>query len=215
MTKGYAELLRSPQVGLNRSHLNPEERAKVRQMSISSTSGLSPTNSSGRFTSVTYLQDDLKAAAAKFVTENKEQLENIDFSKSNIIRTSLTREEYDWILHWLGERQLRVLNRVVRESRDEVDWVIARDKYHSVPTRRYSTSSESGSVKIDGETPTDIFEELPARATVEDLPDSVLGDREWLFVYYKEHPEFNCIVRYIDDDAGLWKFPECFDQSEE
>lgn len=214
MTKAYTELLRSPQVGFNRSHLNPDERTNVRRMSISSTSGLSPTNSSGKFISVTYLQDDLKAATAKFVTENKEKLENIDFSKSNVIRTSLTREEYDWVLHWLGERQLRILNRVIRESRDEVDWIIARDKYHSVPTRRYSTSSESGSAKIDGETPADIFEDLPARATVEDLPDSVSGDREWLFVYYKEHPEFDCIVRYLNNNAGLWRFPECFDQNE-
>lgn len=180
MTKPYEELIEVPQSDIHRSRLSPEERAEVHRLHVSGCRGVTRTNTSGRFSPVSYLEGDLPAAAARFVEDNRERLEQIDFSKSNGVWSSVSREACDWILHWLGERQINVLERSVHESCEDVDWIISRDKYYSAPNHRYTTGSP-GSVKIDGTTPGEIYRQLPSRATLEDFPDTVIGDREWLF----------------------------------
>ncbi|SFR36391.1 hypothetical protein SAMN04487947_0457 [Halogeometricum rufum] len=213
MTEPYEALIESPQPDINRSQLSPEERAELRRLHVSGCNGITRSNTKGRFSAVYYLEGDIRAAAARFVEENRERLEQIDFSKSNGVWSSVSREAYDWILHWLGERHLKILNRAVYESRSDVDWIISRDKYYSAPNRRYSTGSP-GSVKIDGTSPDAIYRQLPSRATVEEIPDTVIGDREWLFVYFDEHPEFECLVRHVGGSASVWKYPECIREAE-
>ncbi|MUV57881.1 hypothetical protein [Halogeometricum sp. CBA1124] len=212
MTKPYEALVESPQSGMNRSQFSPEERAELRRLNVSGGEGSARKSTSGKFTSIYYLEGDLRAATARFVVENRQRLEKIDFSKSNVVHTSVSREAYDWILHWLGERQLKILDRVVHESRTEIEWIISQDKYFAAPNRRYNTEA-TGSVKIEASTPEAVFDQLPPRATLEDIPNSVTGDRQWLMVYFDEHPDFNCIIRTVGGSVTIWKYPECFSET--
>jgi hypothetical protein len=208
MTHAFDTLRNGPQTGIDKSDLNFEERSALRRISVSSTRGNAPSNSVGKFTTVSYLDGDEREAAELFVTENRAQLEQIDFSKPNVVRSSVSREIYDWILHALGERRLEKLDEVVREDRrDEEVWIVARDKYEKFPSRRYAVG-ETGTVKLRETTPEAVYADLPRVTRLAGVGerDDVEGHTEWLFVYYDDHPHFDCSVEADADPIRLRKY---------
>ncbi|WP_143095543.1 hypothetical protein [Halopelagius inordinatus] len=144
---------------------------------------------------MSYLEGDEEEAAALFVEKNRRLLETIDFSKSNSVQRSLSREMYDLILHYLGVRKLEKHSLTVLEHRpeDETTWVISRDKFESAPNRRYATG-ETGTAKVVDVSIEQLYADLPSPCTLADLPNEAKGDVAWIFAYFDELSDFECVV---------------------
>ena len=70
--------------------VKPEDRCKVRFIRIAGRKGKK--GSIGIFRSVYYLKDDEDLAVDKFVEVNRDILETIDFSKSHILQSGLSKD---------------------------------------------------------------------------------------------------------------------------
>jgi hypothetical protein len=141
MTQAYDALEEGPQVGINISDLNYEERAEARQIKVRKTPG-SSTRSGGKFTIITYLVGDEDAAAERFVAENETLLDELDFGGRNVLQEAVDREMYDRILHVAGIREVTKYPSVVHETRrDGTRWIVRRDVYEEAHNRRYTINS--------------------------------------------------------------------------
>ena len=102
MTSCFDQLQAEPRTDIDIGQLSADERILVRQIQINGTTGVTASKSVGGFTGVFYIAGDERAAAERFVTENCEALDQVDFSRRNQISTSVDRAIYDWIMHFLG-----------------------------------------------------------------------------------------------------------------
>ncbi|AXR80973.1 hypothetical protein [Natrarchaeobaculum sulfurireducens] len=195
MTKLYEQLSERPRTNVNRGLLAPEERFELRTLRITRSSDV-PAEYSGSWTTVYYLAGDDRRAAKVFVEENREQLEAIDFSNPDALSTSLPREAYDWVLHFLGERELRKYRTIIYERRpDGIEWVIERERFETQPMRRYSTSEET-SVRVDASISTEeLYAEFESPIRHYDLRDhpAVEGSVRWLLEYFRISGRFDCV----------------------
>lgn len=206
MTSLYERLQDGPQVDVDRAQLAPMERAELRTLSVSKSPTNEPAGYPGSFTSVYYLEGDERSAAKRFVEENREQLEAIDFSKHDIVTRSLDRSAYDWVLHFLGERELRKYQTVVYERRrDGTEWVIDRDHFELQHEHRYRRRGEP-SVRIDpAYSVKDLYDEFGDRILESDLRGhpATAGDVRCLLDYYRVAGTFDCEpISVTADDAG-------------
>ncbi|WP_323172276.1 hypothetical protein [Natrialba sp. PRR66] len=148
MTEVYDLLTTGPQTQVDVSRLNFEERQDLCRIAVTRTSNVSNIGESSDFSTIYYLDGDERQAAAVFVDENRELLADVDFSKKNILQTSMPGSVYDWILHALGKRELEKYETVVLEERpDETRWVIDRQKYDESPNRRYTVREQHSARK--------------------------------------------------------------------
>jgi hypothetical protein len=210
MTKPFERLREEPQTNINIGETNFEERQQVRRIKIQSTPGRLRQDSAGKFTGVYYIVGDEKAAAEKFVRENQERLDKIDFSKRNVIDSNVSRETYDWILHAVGERILTKYETVVRESRpDGGDWIIDREKFESTPNRRYTTN-ESGSTYLPPATTSEeMYSQFEDIITEEDLTRvGIEGDVRQLLDFFRVSPDFDCEPITAEEGLAVRKHPK-------
>lgn len=143
MTEVYDPLTTGPQTQVDVSHLNFEERQELCRISVTRTSDVTNIGESGDFSTIYYLDGEERQAAAVFVDENRELLADVDFSKKNVLQTSMPRTVYDWILHALGKREPEKYETVVLEERpDGTRWVIDRQKYDEFSNRRYTVREQ-------------------------------------------------------------------------
>jgi len=194
MTSLYEALEDQPQTGITVSGLAPDERQELRRIQVRGTTGLQQ-ESSGNFTDVYYLAGDEQAAAKCFVAENRELLTNIDFSKRNVVQTSVDRLVFDWILDALGERELIKYETVVLEARsDGTQWVINRERFDTAPNRRY-TINEGVSARVDSSMSLQsLYNAYDGIITETKLRqnESVSGDVRQILDYYRVAPEYAC-----------------------
>jgi len=201
MTQAYENLKEAPQTGMSRSELNFEERAEVRAIQVSGTTGLTQTNNPGRFTDVFYLEGDERAAAETFAEVNAELLAEIDFNARNVLQTSLSRELYDLLLDAVGERDITKFPTVIVETRaDGTQWVINRNRYETQVDRRYATT-ETGTARVPPTTSLrTIYEQQGQTITESDLTSTdIEGDVRQVLDYFRVTPAFDCDPVTTDD----------------
>lgn len=207
MTEQFDRLQEAPQTEIDRGSLNLNERQYVRKIDVRGTAGLPNNNTSGKFTAVYYLEGEVKAAAKMFVDENRDQLRNIDFSKSNALQTSLQRSVYDWILDAIGERTLSKYETVVAEQRsDGSQWIISRNKYENHVDRRYG-KNERGSAYVPPDVSLqEVFTAAGETITEADLRATPIeGDVREVLDLFRQAPEFPCFAVTIDNMLAVKK----------
>ena len=207
MTGCFNRLQAEPQTEIDIGQLTPDERVVVRQIQINGTVGVTASESVGGFTGVFYVTGDEQAAAKRFVAENREALDQVDFSRRNSISTSVDRELYDWILHFLGERPLEKHETVVIERRpDGTVWCLGRRTFEETPLRRY-TESDTGSARIDAGGLTGLYEscgELITESTLRAEP-VVAGDVREILDAFRQSTEFSCEPTTVDGELAVRK----------
>ena len=207
MTQPYEQLKERPQTGLDIAQMAADERILVRQIQVRGTIGVTSTNAVGAFTGVHYLVGDEQAAAKLFVEKNEEALSKIDFSRRDPISSSVDREVYDWILHYLGERELEKYDTVVIERRsDGTVWCLGRETFEETPMRRY-TESGSGSARIDEGGLIELYESCGALITESELQAKpmVAGDTREILDAFRQSPEFVCEPTAVDGELAVQK----------
>ncbi len=207
MTKLYDKLTERPRTKINTGGLSYEERTELRQIKVTRSSDTTNTGGGGGFTTVYYLKGDDRRAAEVFVEENRSQLEGIDFSKKNVVQQGVSREVYDWILHYYGERDLEKYESVIREVRpDGPTWVISRQHYDDYPQRRYSIG-ETPSVRIDQLSLEELYESFDDAITMTELEahDAIEGDSRYVLEYYRVADGFACDPVSIDGGMAIQK----------
>ena len=204
MTKYFDTLQDEPQVRPRVGQLSPEERMTTRSIRIPTGDSVS----TGRFAGVAYVLGDERRAAEVFVEENREGLEEVDFSRQNLISRNVDREVYDWILHELGERELEKYDTVVieRRSDDDVIWCISRREYEENPTRRYSTGSE-GSARVTDYSLAELYDEFGSTISEQDLTShpSAAGDVRQILDAFRVSDEFDCQPISLGDQLAVEK----------
>jgi len=207
MTRPYDRLKESPQTDVDIAQMAPDERILARQIQIRGTVGVTGTNSVGTFSGVHYLAGDEQAAARLFVEKNKKALSKIDFSRRDPVSTSVDREVYDWILHYLGERELEKYDTVVIERRsDGTVWCIGRQTFEETPMRRY-TESGSGSARIDDGGLIGLYELCSELITESELraKPMIAGDTREILDAFRQSPEFVCEPTVVDGELAVQK----------
>ena len=207
MTSCFDRLQTEPQTEIDIGQLSAEERILVRQIQINGTVGVTASESVGGFTGVFYIAGDERAAAKRFVAENRPALEQVDFSRRNPVSTSVDRELYDWILHFLGKRTLEKHETVVIERRpDGTVWCLGRQTYEETPLRRY-TESDTGSARIDEGGLAGLYEscgELITESTLRAEP-VVAGDVREILDAFRQSTEFSCAPTTVDGELAVQK----------
>lgn len=209
MTKAFEELRAGPQTGVSISDLNYEERVDARRIDVRGTPGLTPSTSTGKFTRVTYLIGDEVAAARLFVEENRDSLEAIDYSKKNLLQTSVDRSMLDLILHELGERVVTVFDSVVIEERsDGTCWILSRAAYDGPPDERYSTRPGRAKVPSTVELEEVFQSQETGVVTKQAFEDpGVQGDVTQVLRFYAEvYPSMCELVESGNGVTGLEKY---------
>ncbi len=207
MTACFEQLEAEPQTEIDIGQLTPDERMVLRQIQINGTVGVTPSGADGGFTGIYYLVGDEQAAAKRFVTENREVLDQVDFSRRNLISTSVDRDIYDWILHFLGERELEKHETVVIERRsDGTVWCIGRRTYEETPMRRYSESG-TGSVRIDDGGLAGLYASCSELITESTLQSEsvVAGDVREILDAFRHSSEFVCEPTTVDGELAVRK----------
>ena len=202
MTKQFDALKERPQTEVHMSDLNLDERAQVRRLALQTGPGRS------QFTTIYYIQGDEKQAAEAFVEENRDAIQNVDFSKNrNKIQSNVDQNIYDWILHALGERQLQKFESVVVETRsDGTIWVIDREHFETGSSRRYATAEHTGA-RITGETLQSLYGQFDEVITESDLQqtDTIDGDVEYVLRAYRDDSQFDCEPVIVDGELAIRK----------
>lgn len=200
MTKFYEALKEEPQTNIDRGKLTHDERTDLRSIEVQ-TSYVQTPSTPGKFTTIYYLEGDQDRAVKQFVRENRELLEQVDFSSNrNSIQSSVSREIYDLILHELGERVLEKYETVVLETRpDGTQWVIDRQLFENHPVRRYSQAGRSAKIPdhIDIHDLYDRFGNLISAKQLETT--DIEGDGRQVLDYWRSSPDFNCIPTTTSD----------------
>lgn len=205
VTTLYERLQEEPRTGADSSKLNPEERQELRKIQVRRTSD--QTNPGRAFTTVYYLVGQERAAAKKFVAENRAILEQIDFSLRDPIQQAVPREVYDWILHFFGERELRKYASVVYEQRrDRTHWLIDRQVFEEHPMRRYTTN-ENNAARVTDISLEALYDEFGDEITESDLRahENVAGAVEYLLEYYRIAGLFDCVPVTADGEMAIQK----------
>ena len=209
MTACFDRLKAEPQTEIDIGQLTAGERMLVGQIQINGTVGVTASESVGGFTGVYYLTGDEQAAAERFVVENRVALQEVDFSTRNPISTSVDREIYDWILHFLGERELEKYETVIIERRpDGTVWCIGRRTFEEQPMRRY-TESATGSARIDEgglSGVSESFGQLITESTL-DAKQQVAGDVREVLDAFRQSPDFPCEPTTVDGELAIKKLP--------
>jgi len=209
MTACFDRLQAEPQTEIDIGQLTASERMLVKQIQINGTAGVTASESVGGFSGVYYLAGDERAAAERFVAENCEELQAVDFSTRNPVSTSVDRAVYDWILHFHGERKLEKYDTVVIEYRnDGTVWCIGRRTYEETPMRRY-TESGTGSVRIDNGGLSNLYklgDELITESTLE-AEQQVAGDVREILDAFRQSPAFECEPTTADGELAVRKRP--------
>ena len=207
MTASFDRLQAEPQTEIDISQLTADERMVLRRIQINGTVGVTASESVGSFTGIYYLAGDEQAAAELFVDENREALTALDFSRRNPISTSVDRLVYDWILHFLGERELEKYETVVIERRpDGAVWCLGRRTFEETPMRRY-TESDTGSARIDEEGLEGLYEscgELITESVLRAKPQ-VAGDAREILDAFRHSPEFACEPTTVNGELAVRK----------
>ncbi len=207
MTTGFDQLQAEPQTDIDIGQLAAAERMVVTQIQVNGTVGVTASESMGSFTGIYYLVGDEQAAAERFVDENRAALDAVDFSTRNPISTSVDREVYDWILHFLGEREIERYETVVVERRpDGTVWCVGRRTYEETPMRRY-TESDTGSARIDEVGLTGLYEscdELITESTLAAEP-RVAGDVREILDAFRQSTAFDCEPTTVDGELAVRK----------
>jgi len=209
MTVCFDRLKAEPQTEIDIGQLTADERMVLRQIQINGTVGVTGSESVGGFTGVYYLAGDEQAAAERFVAENCAALQEVDFSTRNPISTSVDREIYDWILHFLGERELEKYETVIIERRpDGTVWCIGRRTFEEQPMRRY-TESATGSARIDEgglSGVSESFGQLITESTL-DAKQQVAGDVREILDAFRQSPAFRCEPTTVNGELAIKKLP--------
>lgn len=203
MTKAYEQLKQSPQTGLA-AELAPDERADLRRIKVSGVKGHAWKGTPGKLTTVYYLAGDEARAARRFVEENREQLERMEFDRKTILKESVSQELYDLILHHLGERRRRVYSTLVVETRpDGTRWLIDRNLYERFPNRRYSIDERAARIppEVDLEALFEGAPELISKADVDGWP--VKGDYRQVLDYLRIAAGFPCEPTVDESGDGI------------
>ncbi len=207
MTACFDRLQAQPQTEIDISQLTADERMVLKQIQINGTAGVTASESVGGFDGVYYLAGDERVAAKRFVAENRQELQAVDFSTRNPISTSVDRVVYDWILHFLGVREIEKYDTVVVERRpDETVWCLGRRSYEETPMRRY-TESGSGSARIDGLALSEVygeFEEIITESALAAHP-AIHGDVREVLDAFRQSPEFDCVPTTVDGELAIEK----------
>lgn len=207
MTSLYERLQGGPQIDIDRAKLAPKERSELRSMAVRVPASKGA-DYRGSFTDVYYLKGDERRAAQLFVEENRDQLETIDFSTPDVVVSSLSREVYDWVLHFLGERELRKYQRVVYERRsDETEYVIDRKQFETRPSRRYTTSSWKTVIVDDSLSIRELYDDLGNIIRPDDLRayNAVDGPVGLLLEYFRVAGSFVCKPVTVDSTSAIEK----------
>ena len=207
MTQSFDQLQESPQTELDIGQLAPDERMLVKRIQISGTVGVTASKSVGSFTGVHYLDGDEQAAAKLFVEKNRPALSELDFSRRNPISTSVDRLVYDWILHYLGERELEKHETVVIERRpDGTVWCLGRQTFEEIPMRRY-TESGIGSARIDEGGLSKLYDSCGELITESTLRANsvVAGDAREILDAFRQSSEFSCEPTTVDGELAVEK----------
>ncbi len=207
MTQQYEHLKESPQTDIDIGQMAADERLLVKQIQIRGTIGVTSTNSAGTLTGVYYIVGDEQAAAKRFVEENEDALAEIDFSQRDPISTSVDRIVYDWILHYLGKRELEKYDTVVIERRpDGTVWCLGRKTFEETPMRRY-TESGTGSARIDDGGLSDLYASCGQEITASTLraKSVVAGDVREILDAFRQSPEFACQPTTVDGELAVEK----------
>lgn len=205
VTSLYERLQEEPRTTADPSNLNLEERQELRKIQVRRTSD--QTNPGRAFATVYYLVGQERAAAEKFANENRDVLEEINFSHRDPIQQAVPRDVYDWILHFIGERELRKYAAVVYEQRrDGTQWLIDRQIFEENPIRRYSTS-EGNAAQVTGIAVEDLYGDFGDEVTESDLQahDAVAGAVEYLLEYYRVAGLFDCEPVTADGEMAIQK----------
>lgn len=205
VTEQYERLTESPQTDIHRADLSLEERAELRHLRVTRQVNTGSPYT-GRFTSVFYLEGDERAAAKKFVAENRDLLEQIDYTHPDTIQRSVSRELYDWILHFLGERELRKYQHVVYERRrDGTEWVIDREHFETQPNARYRPQSTVAVARDESlESIFDSLDETIAESDFRDH-DKIEGDVKHILEYYRVAGLFDCEPTAVNGQLAVRK----------
>jgi len=210
MTQYFDELKDRPKPKPKLSKLLPEERMVTRRIRIRGAVGQTKDVSVGTFTGVIYLIGDEKAAAEVFVKTNREKLEQLNYSRKNLISTSVDRELYDWILHYLGERELEKYPSVVIERRlndpEPITWCIGRRQYEENPMRRYNEAG-SGAACVTGYTLEELYDSFEDLITTSDLEEypAVSGDVREVLDALRQADRFDCLPTTVDGELAVEK----------
>jgi len=207
MSTGFETLCDEPQTEIDLGQLSPDERMVVDQIQVNGTTGVTRSESGGSFTGVFYIIGDEKRAAERFVDENHEKLEALDFSRRNPISTSVDRTVYDWILHALGERELEIYDTVIIEQRrNGAVWCIGRQTFEETPMRRY-TEAGTGSAKIEGVVLEELFEsfgDVITESTLNAEP-AVTGDVRVVLDAFRQSTACECRPTTVDSELAVRK----------
>ncbi|GAB7019801.1 hypothetical protein [Halostagnicola bangensis] len=207
MTRAFEQLSESPQTDFNINDLSYAERGLARKIKVQQTSTVENDHSEGSFTTVFYLEGDEREAADVFVDEHSDRLAELDFSKRNVIQTSVSQHIYDWILHAMGERELTKHETVVLEKRsDGTRWIIDREQYETSPNRRYSIS-EQYAVRMDGLSVSTVFhahEDAIAESDLEDC-DAIAGEVRYLLEYFRVEESLECRPVSLEGEMAVQK----------
>ncbi|QZX98716.1 hypothetical protein [Halobaculum rubrum] len=189
-----AERLRDgPATGIDLGALPLELRAMARKIAVNGTPGHSTENSSAQFTNVVYLDGDQQAAAELFAEVNADKLEQMEFSKRNVLQTSMERPLYDLILDAHGERKLEWCeDLIVERRRDGSTWVFEKEAYISQQGQRYRVNDRShGAARVDRSLQA-LYDELKPTITPSTLREAgVEGDVAPVIAYYRQNSEFD------------------------
>lgn len=190
MTKLYEKLQQAPQTGIIRSDLNPQERSELRTISVSL--GPNRTTTLGQFSTIYYLEGDEERAVELFVNKHRDQLEQLDFSQRNPVKSSVDQELYDLILDELGERSIEGFDTVVREDRlDGTTWLIERAWFDNAGTQRYAIDS-GNTARLTNVSPQELYDSFEDQITETDLEDDVEGNPRLVLEYFRVADAFQC-----------------------
>ncbi|QLG63073.1 hypothetical protein [Halorarum salinum] len=207
MTRQFEQLKERPRMDINIGRLNNKERQLLRKIDVRGTQGLTQSNLTGPFNDVYYLEGDEQAAAAVFVEENSTLLDAVDFSKRNILQTSLDRPVYDWILHELGERVLEKYETVVHETRSDGSvWIIDQQRFENHADRRYAKNNLGTAFVPADVSLKDVFAEGGPVITEADLKETDLeGDVRQVLDFFRQNPDFPCQPVSVDGMLAVRK----------
>ena len=208
MTEAFEQVQERPHAEYTRDDFSYEERLEIDSIRIVRSTDSVTIETSGWFSTVHYQVGDEKRAATVFVEENREHLEEIDFSKQNLIKSSVSQDIYDWILHAMGRRELRKYQTVVYERRrDGTEWFVERDQYERHPNRRYSVGSKETAKIVAEDTAQEIYDRLGDGITASELNDieTVKGDGRQVLDYYRSAGAYDCVPTSVDGEIAIEK----------
>ena len=192
MTREFDLLMEEPQTNFDRGKLRPDERSLLYDIRITAGKSAGNTNvDSADFKVIYYLEGDEDRAAKKFVDLHEDLLRKIDFSKRNVISQNVSREIYDYILHFLGERVITPHPTVIVEERpDGGRWIVPREVYEDLPMRRYTQRNSAyvpPEVSLE-----DVYTEAGSTISVDDLENAgIEGNLVQVLNYYCD-ADFDC-----------------------